>query len=165
MSIVAIRFPKISDAERLLEIISNKNFIYYNVNVRSVAEERKWIANRAKCRKNNVEWNYVITYGEKVVGAIGIKINQHRKYIGEIGYFVDEKHWGRGVASRAVKLVEREGFKKLGLKRIEIQMRPENKASERVAIKNKYKKEGLLKKSVRDRAGKMKNTYLYAKVL
>lgn len=44
-------------------------------------------------------------------------------------------------------------------------MQPANKASEKVAIKNDYRKEGLMRKAVRNREGKMKNCYLYAKVL
>jgi [ribosomal protein S5]-alanine N-acetyltransferase len=162
---IKIRFIKISDARRLYEILLNKNFIYFNVNISSIEEEKKWISGTKQKRKNNFEWNYAIIFAGKLVGAIGIKINQHRKYVGEIGYFVDEDYWGKGIASRAVKLVEQEGFKKLGLKRIEILMRPANKASEKVAIKNNYKKEGLMKKAIKSRDGKMKDAYLYAKVL
>lgn len=44
-------------------------------------------------------------------------------------------------------------------------MQPANTASEKVAIKNGYKKEGLMKKAVRNKEGKMKDVYLYAKVL
>jgi RimJ/RimL family protein N-acetyltransferase len=40
--------------------------------------------------------------------------------MGELGYFVDEKYWGKGIATEAVKLAEKIGFGKLGLKRIEI---------------------------------------------
>lgn len=164
MSKIELRFPKISDAKRYYEILSNKNFIYFNANVKSVAEEKKWLADAGKKRKNNLEWNYAITLAGQVVGAIGMKINQHRKYIGEIGYFIDENYWGQGIASQAVKLIEKEGFKKMGLKRIEIIMLPKNKASEKVAIKNNYHKEGLMKKAIKAKDGKMKDVYLYAKV-
>lgn len=45
-------------------------------------------------------------------------------------------------------------------------MRPENKASERVAIKSGYLKEGKLKKLVEDRrTGEKKDVWLYAKTL
>lgn len=161
---IEIRFPKTGDAKRLYEILSNPNFIYFNVRPKTVLEEKKWILTTSQKRKDNFEWDYVISYDKKVVGAIGIKINQHRQYIGEIGYFIDENYWGMGIASRAVKLVEKQGFSKLGLKRIEILMQPENKASEKVAIKNNYKKEGILKKMVRTRGKKMKDVFIYAKV-
>jgi len=44
-------------------------------------------------------------------------------------------------------------------------MQPANKASEKVAIKNNYKKEGLMKKIIKTKDGKMEDAYLYAKVL
>jgi [ribosomal protein S5]-alanine N-acetyltransferase len=164
MSKIAIRFPKISDAERYCEILASKKFVYLVTSPKSIKEEREWILNTKHRRKNNIEWNYAITLKNKLVGAIGIRINQHRKYVGEIGYFVDENYWGKGIASQAVKLVEQEGFKKLELSRIEILMQPANKASEKVAIKNNYQKEGLMKKVIKSRDGKMKDAFLYAKV-
>jgi len=66
------------------------------------------------------------------------------KFIGEIGYFLDEAYWGRRITTRAVKILEKIGFKKLNLKRIEILMHPKNVASEKVAIKCGYKKEGKM---------------------
>lgn len=166
MKRVSIRYQKMQDAKRFFDILVNPKFIHLPVKVKSLAEEKEFLKNNPIKRKNNLEWNYTIIYGTEIVGGIGIKIHQSRKYIGEIGYFIDEKYWGQGIASRAVRLIEKEGFKKLGLSRIEIIMRPENKASEKVAVKNGYKKEGCLKKSLIDkRSGKMKDAWLYAKTL
>ncbi|MDO8529399.1 MAG: GNAT family N-acetyltransferase [bacterium] len=165
MSKVAIRYQKISDAKRFYEILNNPNFIYFNVRPQSVEDEKKWLRGNPERRKNNSEWNYAILYDNKPIGAVGIKINSHRKYIGEIGYFLDEKYWGKNITTEAVKLAEKEGFGKFGLTRIEILMQPENKGSEKVAIKCGYKKEGLLKKAVEGTDGKKKDVLIYAKVL
>lgn len=162
---VELRYQQVRDARRFFEILSNPNFTFFNVQIKSVEEERDWLRQNPKRRKENTEWNYAILYGGTVVGAIGIKIHGYRKYIGEIGYFVDEKYWNKGIASKAVKLAEKVGFKKLGLTRIEIVMQPGNKGSQKVAIKNGYLKEGLLKKIVPGSDGKMQDAYLYAKVL
>ncbi len=80
-----------------------------------------------------------------MVGGCGIKIDQHRTFIGEIGYFLDEEYWGKGIVTKAVKILEKIGFQKLGLKRIEVLMDPRNIGSEKVAIKCGYKKEGTMK--------------------
>ncbi|MFH0955963.1 MAG: GNAT family N-acetyltransferase [Candidatus Falkowbacteria bacterium] len=162
---IKLRLQKISDAKRFYEILNNPNFVYFGAQPKSIADERKWLRGNAKRRKDNISWNYTILYGEKIVGGIGVKINFHRKFIGEIGYFIDEKYWGKSIASRAVKLVEAICFKRLKLKRIEILMQPANKASEKVAIKNRYLKEGRVRKAVRGKDGNMKDCYLYAKVL
>ena len=166
MSKVKIRLQKISDARRFYEILNNKNFVFFGtLPPKSVADERKWLSGNAKRQKDNTGWNYAIIYGKELVGGVGVKINFHRKYVGEIGYFIDEKYWGKGIASEAVKLVEAICFKKLKLVRIEIIMQPANRASEKVAIKNGYIKEGLIHKAVRGKDGIMKDCYLYAKVL
>lgn len=162
---IKLRPQKVSDAGRFFEILDNPNFVYLATRPKSLEEERKWLRGSAKRREENSSWNYAIIFDGKLVGGIGIKINPHRSYVGEIGYFIDENYWGKGIASRAVKLVEAIGFKKLKLVRIEIVMQPANKASEKVAVKNNYKKEGLMKKAIKDREGKMKDCYLYAKVL
>jgi len=162
---IKLRLQKISDAKRFYEILNNDNFIYFGARPKSVADERKWLKENPKRQKNNTDWGYTIIYGREIAGGIGIKINYHRKYVGEIGYFIDEKYWGKGIASQAVKLIEKISFKKLKLSRIEILMQPANKASEKVAIKNGYKKEGKMRKAFRSKEGEMKDCYLYAKVL
>ena len=161
---VLVRYPQIRDAERFYEIINNPNFIYISIKVESVEAERKWIRQRLICRKMNIEWNYAILYNGELVGGIGIRINPYRNYVGEIGYFIDEKYWGMGIATKAVKLVEKIGFRKLGLSRIEILMQPENKASEKVAFKSGYWKEGLLRGIFIGRDGGKKDALIYAKI-
>lgn len=162
---IKIRLQKTTDAQRFYEILNNSNFTHFNARPKSVEDEKEWLKENSKRIKNNTEWNYTIINGEEIIGAIGVKINSHRDYIGEIGYFLDEKFWGQGIVSQAVKLIEDICFKKLKLTRLEIVMQPENKGSEKVAIKNKYLKEGLLKKILKHKDGVMKDCFLYAKVL
>jgi ribosomal-protein-alanine N-acetyltransferase len=59
-----------------------------------------------------------------------------------IGYWVDRNFANRGFTTQAVKLVTAFGFSQLGLHRIEINVRPENAASCRVAEKAGYLIEG-----------------------
>jgi ribosomal-protein-alanine N-acetyltransferase len=60
-----------------------------------------------------------------------------------IGYWVAEDHANRGLTSRAVSLISNYGFHQLLLHRIEINLRPENGASKRVAEKCGFIFEGL----------------------
>ncbi len=59
-----------------------------------------------------------------------------------IGYWIDENHSGQGYMTEAVKILSRFSFEKLGLRRIEINCRPENLASIQVALKAGYQFEG-----------------------
>lgn len=60
-----------------------------------------------------------------------------------VGYWLDEALAGRGVMPTAVALAVDHCFGVLGLHRIEINVRPENAASLRVARKLGFREEGL----------------------
>ena len=81
---------------------------------------------------------------------------------GEIGYFVDEHYCGKGIATKAVKLLEKIAFKEFNLKRIQLVNDLKNDASIKVAIKCGYKKEGIMKKAIKS-GNKIIDCYLYAK--
>jgi ribosomal-protein-alanine N-acetyltransferase len=59
-----------------------------------------------------------------------------------IGYWIDQRFASRGYTTRAVKLLTKFAFQTLKLHRIEINLRPENEASKKVAIKAGYVLEG-----------------------
>jgi len=68
---------------------------------------------------------------------------EHRE--GEIGYMVVPAARGRGIAPRAVELLTRWGFDELGLIRLELRINVQNTASERVAERTGYQRDGILR--------------------
>jgi RimJ/RimL family protein N-acetyltransferase len=64
---------------------------------------------------------------------------------GEIGYMIAPAARGRGVALRAVELLTRWGFDELGLERLELRIDVANTASERVAERAGYRRDGVLR--------------------
>lgn len=143
MNGLRIRYQQIGDAKRFYEILKHPDFVLFPVNPGSIEEEKRFLRTTKRLRDDNVAYNYTILLKFKVVGAIGVKIDQHRTYIGEIGYFVDRRFWGREIAPNAVQLVEGICFNELGLERIELIILKQNDASIRVAEKCGYKKEGI----------------------
>ena len=164
MAEVELKPHKVAYAKRLYEILNNPNFVYFSVCPKTVKEEEKWLKDLPKKMKSNFEYSYAIFYKGKLVGSCGIKVDQHRKHIGEMGYFIDEDYWGKGITTKAVKLLEKIGFGKLKLKRLTIIMDPKNKSSEKVAIKCGYKREGTMKKAYYGK-NKYFDAHLYAKVI
>ncbi|MFM6956889.1 MAG: GNAT family N-acetyltransferase [Ignavibacteria bacterium] len=162
---ITLRLQQIHDAQRFFEILNNPNFLYFGSQPESVEAEIAWLEGNDKRFREHKEWNYTILKGEEIVGGIGVKINQHRSFIGEIGYFIDEAYWGQGIATEAVKLMEEICMRELRMTRIELLMLPENIGSERVAIKSGYRKEGLLQKALLHKDGSKRDCYLYAKTL
>jgi RimJ/RimL family protein N-acetyltransferase len=68
---------------------------------------------------------------------------EHRE--GEIGYMVAPAARGHGIAPRAVELLTRWGFDELGLIRLELRIDVQNSASERVAVRVGYQRDGVLR--------------------
>lgn len=85
----------------------------------------------------------IIWYQGSLVGQItmgGIVMGALRG--AHIGYWVDKRYANLGITTQAVVMMTEYGFHELGLHRIEINLRPENVASRRVAEKAGYHFEG-----------------------
>ena len=66
----------------------------------------------------------------------------------EIGYFIGEPFWNKGIATAAVNLITDFGFRELGLARIHTGVYEYNPASQHVLEKCGYVKEGVFRKSI-----------------
>jgi RimJ/RimL family protein N-acetyltransferase len=65
-----------------------------------------------------------------------------------VGYWLTPGARGRGVATHAVRLLARWAFAELGLARLELTCGPDNEASQRVAERCGFSREGLLRSHV-----------------
>jgi ribosomal-protein-alanine N-acetyltransferase len=79
----------------------------------------------------------------------------------QIGYWVGERHAGKGLMLEAVNLVIPYAFDGLGLHRIEAACIPDNRRSIRVLEKARFTREGLLRSYLRIN-GSWQDHYLYA---
>ena len=66
----------------------------------------------------------------------------------EIGYFLGETFWNKGIMTQAVSLITEWGFKNLGIVRIHTGIFEFNKASQRVLEKCGFVHEGTFRKAV-----------------
>jgi len=85
----------------------------------------------------------IIWYQGQLVGQItmgGITYGALRG--AHIGYWIDSAHANQGITTKAVEMMTNYGLDVLHLHRIEINLRPENVASRRVAEKVGYHLEG-----------------------
>ncbi len=91
-------------------------------------------------------YSFLIWHNENLVGQItmgGVTYGAMRG--AHIGYWIDKNFANRGFTTQAVELISEFGFTQLGLHRIEINVRPENDASCRVAEKAGFEFEGFKK--------------------
>ena len=108
---------------------------------------------------------FAIEYKGEYVGNIGLVkgTDIHRK-CAEIGYFIGEPYWNKGIVTTAVNLITEYGFKNLDVVRIHTGIFEYNKASQRVLEKCGFVKEGVFQKSVL-KQDKLWNEIRYAKIL
>jgi ribosomal-protein-alanine N-acetyltransferase len=146
---IILRYQQIGDAKKFWKILNDPEFTYFSPPPGTITEEKNFLRRNHGKRKQNIEHNFSILVQGEVVGAIGVTIDQRRPHIGEISYFIDKKHWGKGIASRSVTMIEEFIAKELGLYRIEIMIMTKNIKSIRVAEKCGYRKEGIQKGKIK----------------
>ena len=78
---------------------------------------------------------------DEVIGGINLRLGDHD--LAEISYFLRASVRGRGLATRAVRLVARWAFDELAIERIELRVHPENASSRRVAERAGFIREGV----------------------
>jgi [ribosomal protein S5]-alanine N-acetyltransferase len=108
---------------------------------------------------------FAIEYKGEYVGNISLmKGNDVYRKSAEIGYFIGEAYWNKGIASAAVSLITEYGFKNLDIIRIHTGVYELNIASQRVLEKCGFAREGVFQKSI-FKQGKFLNEVRYAKIL
>ena len=87
---------------------------------------------------------------DELLGAIDVRLGE----VGSIGYWMAPWARGRGVATRALKLLGHWAVTEGGVERLELTTHPENVASQRVAEKAGFRREGVLRSHIRFRDGR-----------
>lgn len=99
------------------------------------------------------------------VGGVGLRLGEdvHRRSA-EIGYWLGQAYWGRGIVTEAAGAVTRRAIEEHGLLRLEAHVFANNPASARVLEKNGYVLEGRLRRAVVKR-GEVLDALVYAFVV
>lgn len=106
--------------------------------------------------------NFAIASAEEVIGGIGFSLQPDvHRVSAEIGYWLGEPFWGKGIATRALKAMTDYAFATYDLTRIYAGIFEWNDASGRVLEKAGYKLEARLRKSI-IKNGKVIDQLLYA---
>jgi len=149
-SMVQIRPWKPEDAAPLAAICNNKK-IWLNVrdtfpHPYTIGNAVEWIAFTLSQQPVT---NMAVIYNGYIAGSIGVmtKEDVYRKSI-EIGYFLGEQYWGKGIATIAVAQLLEFIKSNFNVIRIYAEVFGHNKASMKVLEKNGFHLEGIRKKAV-----------------
>jgi RimJ/RimL family protein N-acetyltransferase len=104
---------------------------------------REFIAHGVPGRQYDLQRAIVDAASDELLGSIGMWTVQEG--VGEVGYWVAAPARGRGVATRAVRLLVAWGFESRSYARIQLHTLPGNEPSERVADRAGFTREGVLR--------------------
>ncbi len=95
---------------------------------------QRYLSYASGCYRRGAFYDMAIEHVETghMIGTCGFMRFDPRQDSGEVGYVVDPRYWGKGIASEALRAILEYGFFQLGLYRIEGRYMVENIASRRV---------------------------------
>ena len=161
---IELRKLLLSDAKPFFDILNHPEFHFFPVKAASIKEQRDRLREIKKQSKEGVKHTFAILLNSKVIGGTAITIDQQAPYRCSIGYFIDRKHWGKGIATKVTALLEDFIATNLDIVRIKMITAKGNIGCQKVAIKTGYKREGLMKKYLKI-GDKYHDCHLYAKIL
>jgi RimJ/RimL family protein N-acetyltransferase len=114
----------------------------------SIEESREFISSRAQAAASEEWYSFGIFEKDtdRFLGGVGLNFINRVHRIGNLGYWVRTSAAGRGIATKAARLMARFAFEQVGLHRVEILAAIPNLASQRVAEKAGAVREGVLRK-------------------
>lgn len=106
----------------------------------------EWAAESKRQREAGTGLHLVVADidGDALLGSIGLRVAPGEGRC-DLGYWLAPQARGRGVMTRAVRLLSRWAFETLPVERIEITIEPANTASRAVAERAGYTFEGVLR--------------------
>lgn len=161
---VVLRPWSVKDADRLAVIANNKNVAD---NLRdgfpfpySLPDAQNWL--NSVIPVNDPPRFFAILSDNYLAGSIGIvtKEDIYRKNI-EIGYFLAEEYWGKGIITKAVKAATAYAFSKFDIVRVYAEPYADNPGSRRVLEKAGFICEAVFKKNV-IKNGIIKDSCIYS---
>ena len=106
-------------------------------------------------------YSFAMTLDERLAGGIGMSVNSF-DYRARVGYWVAAPVRGRGICTRALRLVARFALEELGLQRVDLITDPDNVASQRVAAKVGFRREGVLRSHLRHPDGRIRDSVMFS---
>jgi ribosomal-protein-alanine N-acetyltransferase len=109
------------------------------------ADEEIACFGRRFAAKGGIRWGLTLKGDDTIIGTAGFPSIDEETHRARIGYNLAYAHWGRGLATEAVRALVGLGFAQLHLHRIEATTNLDNTGSMRVLAKVGFTEEGILR--------------------
>jgi RimJ/RimL family protein N-acetyltransferase len=145
-----IRSYELSDKDAIVKYANNQNV---SKNLRdsfpfpyTEKDAVKWL--NLACIQNP-ELNFAIASTDELIGGIGLLLQPDvYRFSAEVGYWLAEPFWGKGIATKALIAFTKYAFKHFDLERLFAGVFDGNDPSVKVLEKASYKFEGRFRKAV-----------------
>jgi RimJ/RimL family protein N-acetyltransferase len=116
---------------------------------------------RAFVSRPDSPYAFAIEADGVVAGSIAVRIDAANA-TGDLGYWCAPAARGRGVVTRALQRLCRFAFEELDLGRLELITDPDNTASQRVAAKVGFQREGVLRSHLLHPDGRRRDSVMFS---
>jgi [ribosomal protein S5]-alanine N-acetyltransferase len=107
---------------------------------------------------------FAIATKAEAISSIGLMLGKDvHRFTAEIGYWLAEPYWGKGIMANAVQFLAAWAFRELKLHRISAEPYSTNTASHRVLEKAGFTREGVLRSSA-FKDGKILDQFVYSQI-
>ena len=124
--------------------------------------DAEWYVNDCIARGEERQLTRAIMIEGRAAGSIGVFVRDDvYEKSAELGYWLAEEHWGRGVMTQAVRQICREAFDRFDILRIFAEPFADNLGSRRVLEKAGFTCEGTMRNGV-FKNGRVRSYCMYA---
>jgi RimJ/RimL family protein N-acetyltransferase len=150
---VVLRVPDDGDTAWITESYNDPDITQFIV---GTPPPRRWAP--------STEAEFVIAHAADAepLGLISLRLAERDPGLAAVGYWLRPEARGRGAATVAVKLISRWAFDELGVQRLELTTAPENVASQRVAERAGFIREGVLRGLVATKNNGRQDSVMYS---
>jgi RimJ/RimL family protein N-acetyltransferase len=150
---VVLREPDDGDASWITEACNVPDIAQFIV---GTPPPRRWVSATA------VEFVIADAAQPEPLGLVSLRIAERNPGLAAVGYWLRPEARGRGAATVAVQLIARWAFNELGVKRLELTTAPETVASQRVAERAGFTREGVLRGLVATKNNGRQDTVMFS---
>ncbi len=149
MNQVDLKKISLQDADAFSKLANNKKiWLYMRDAFPNPYYKKDAIEFITKINESPDSYVFGIWYCNNLTGAIGLHfLEDINRFSVELGYWIGEPFWNKGIATQAVKQIIDFGFRNLNINRIYASTLESNIGSQKVLLKNNFKFEGISRKS------------------
>ncbi len=150
---IELRLPEERDADEFLEVVDRnrerlEEWLHWAHSTHTREDVLGYVQMARKDFMKPEAIHLLIIHQCAIIGGCGLMINDVNSY-GEIGYWIDAEHSGRGIVTDCCRAIIDYGLGDLGLNRVQIRCATRNSRSAAIAKRLGFVHEGTLRQTIR----------------